>query len=385
MTLGPVLDVAFGLAFVFALLAIIASSIQEMIASVLATRGKVLQGMMVQILSHQPAQAPQPGQPEPPGAPAAPAAAPPPPPAPSLATRVLGHPLIASLATPNLPAWLSNLLNSAKLPSYVPSGNFATALIETLREGHDETLAVGSQVSRAIALLPDNSPVKRSLQGFMIEARGDLDAFRTRVQTWYNDAMDRASGVYKRYAQYMLLGIGLVLAVAINADAVGIADTLWHDKNMRDVVATAATQDIAGASAGRGAGSQSASSGSCSACCEPRSCGWVGHASNRADQRGKQGGCSTAGAARLGQCRRRNVFRPGAPGGTQDTGLPGDCLCNFARCAVLVRHVAKHRQPAWRRSETCSSRSGCGRLIPDACRPDRLTALIVTALPAHGR
>ena len=236
------LDVAFGLAFVFALLAIIASSIQEMIASVLATRGKVLQGMMVQILSHQPAQAPQPGQPEPPGAPAAPAAAPPPPPAPSLATRVLGHPLIASLATPNLPAWLSNLLNSAKLPSYVPSGNFATALIETLREGHDETLAVGSQVSRAIALLPDNSPVKRSLQGFMIEARGDLDAFRTRVQTWYDDAMDRASGVYKRYAQYMLLGIGLVLAVAINADAVGIADTLWHDKNMRDVVATAATQ-----------------------------------------------------------------------------------------------------------------------------------------------
>jgi hypothetical protein len=155
---------------------------------------------------------------------------------------VLGHPLIASLATPNLPKWLSRRLNSAKLPSYVPSGNFATALIETLREGHDETLAVGSQVSRAIALLPDNSPVKRSLQGFMIEARGDLDAFRTRVQTWYDDAMDRASGVYKRYAQYMLLVIGLVLAVAINADAVGIADTLWHDRNMRDVVATAATQ-----------------------------------------------------------------------------------------------------------------------------------------------
>jgi hypothetical protein len=234
MTLGAVLDVAFGLSFTFALLAIIASSIQEIIASVLSTRGKVLQSMMVQILSHQPT---QPGV-----AAAVPAAVAPPGGAPDLATRVLGHPLIASLGTPNLPAWLSRWLNSAKLPSYVPSGNFATALIETLREGHDDTLAVSSQVSRAIALLPDNSPVKRSLQGFIIEAKGDLDAFRARVQAWYDDAMDRASGVYKRYAQYTLLVIGLILAVAINADIIGIADTLWRDKNMRDVVASAATE-----------------------------------------------------------------------------------------------------------------------------------------------
>ena len=39
MSLGPVLEVALGLAFIFALLAIIASSIQEIIASALSTRG----------------------------------------------------------------------------------------------------------------------------------------------------------------------------------------------------------------------------------------------------------------------------------------------------------------------------------------------------------
>jgi hypothetical protein len=227
--LDSVLDVAFGITFFFALLALVASSIQEIIAAVLSTRGKVLQQMLIQILADAPVQT------APPAAPSQVA---------DLAARVIAHPLISGVATANLPAWLSRRLNSVQLPSYVPSGNFATALIETLRAGHDETLAVGSQISRAIALLPETSPVKRVLQGFAVETKGDLDALRARIQLWYDDAMDRASGVYKRFAQYMLLVIGLGLALAINADVISIADTLWHDKTARDVVATAAQQYI---------------------------------------------------------------------------------------------------------------------------------------------
>jgi hypothetical protein len=229
MSLGIMLDVALGLALVFVLLSTIASAIQEIIASMLSMRGKVLQDMLKQILDQQTAAAPGAG----------PAAVPAT--APSLSDRVIGHPLVVGLATPNLPGWLSKLAGSAKLPSYIPAGNFATALVETLRQGHDETLAVGSQVERAIALLPDGSPVKRTLQAFIVEAKGDLDTFRTRLQTWYDDAMDRAGGVYKRYAQYTLLVIGLVLAVIVNIDVLQVADTLWHDKGARDVVTLAAT------------------------------------------------------------------------------------------------------------------------------------------------
>jgi hypothetical protein len=247
MTLGAVLDVAIGITFFFALLAIIASSIQEIIASVLSTRGKVLQDMLMQILSH--------GTPDAAGAIADGQVAvgdPAPPVASDFAARVIDHPLISSLATANVPPWLSRIFNrlfgnwftDAKLPSYVPSGNFATALIEALREGHDDTTAVGSQITRAIAALPANSAVRRILEGFLVETKGDIDAFRARLQIWYDDAMDRAGGVYKRSAQYMLLVIGLVMAVVINADVISIADTLWHDKAAREVVASAAQQYI---------------------------------------------------------------------------------------------------------------------------------------------
>jgi hypothetical protein len=220
VTLGPVLDVASAIIFFFALMALIASSIQEIIAAVLSSRGKVLQQMLTQLLSHQPEVAG----------------------ATDLLDKVLDHPLIANLGTYNFPAWIGRFLNTTKLPSYVPSANFATALIETLRQGHDDTIAVTSQISRGIAALPDNSPVKQTLQGFIVETRGEIDAFRTRVQTWYDDAMDRAAGVYKRFVQYTLLIIGLLMAIALNADVISIADTLWYDKNMRDVVSAAATE-----------------------------------------------------------------------------------------------------------------------------------------------
>ena len=224
MSLGIMLDVALGLAMIFVILSTIASAIQEIIASVLSTRGKVLLGMLRQILDHQPAAAPA-GQDT----------------AVTLSDRVFGHPLIGALATVNLPGWLSRWTSSVKLPSYIPAGNFATALVETLREGHDQSLAVASQVERAITLLPDGSPVKRTLQAFIVEAKGDLDTFRTRLQTWYDDAMDRAAGVYKRYTQYMLLLIGLILAVAVNIDVLKMADTLWRDKGARELVTNAAT------------------------------------------------------------------------------------------------------------------------------------------------
>ena len=229
MSFGSMLDVAIGVAFIFVLLSTIASAIQEMIATVLSVRGKVMQDMIVQLLDNPATTAAGPAvpaQPEP------------------LSRLVIGHPLVAGLSTPNLPGWLHRLIRSKSSPSYIPAANFSSALIETLRSGHDPTLAVSEQVERAVALLPAGLPLRRTLEAFITEAQGDMDLFRKKLQLWFDNSMDRASGVYKRFAQYMLLLIGLLLAIVVNADVVQLSETLWRDKGARDAVTQAAMEYV---------------------------------------------------------------------------------------------------------------------------------------------
>ena len=190
MSFGSMLDVGIGLAFVFVLLSTMASAIQEMIATVLSMRGKIMQDMITQMLDHAPTPAPgTQGTTQ-----VMPAIGPQGTPPETLSDRVLGHPLIAGLGTPNLPGWLHRLIGSSKSPSYIPAANFTTALIETLRTGHDDALVASTQVKNAVALLPANHPLRRTLQAFMTEAQGDFGTFRTRVQSWFDDSMDRAGG-----------------------------------------------------------------------------------------------------------------------------------------------------------------------------------------------
>jgi hypothetical protein len=73
---------------------------------------------------------------------------------------------------------------------------------------------------------------------------GGIDDLRKNVEDWYNDAMDRASGWYKRKTQGILLVLGLVIAIVFNADTLMLARAFWADPNLRASVATAAQQYV---------------------------------------------------------------------------------------------------------------------------------------------
>ena len=82
----------------------------------------------------------------------------------------------------------------------------------------------------------------------LIDAKNDakkdyqkLQQFQTNLENWYNDAMDRVSGWYKRYTQNVLMIIGLGLAVAFNVSSVRIAKTLWMDRDARQGMVNAAS------------------------------------------------------------------------------------------------------------------------------------------------
>jgi hypothetical protein len=205
MSLGIVLDVAIGLVFTFLLLAIMVSGIQELIAGWLSLRGKGLRKGLESLLAG-PTVAGQLSN--------------------SLFKAVYDHALVSKLSPDGLPA-------------YVPARNFSLALFEALKDGSHGTAF--SRIQQGIAALPEGT-AKESLTAFVSETAGDLDALQKRIETWFDDGMDRLSGLYKRRAQYIMLALGLLVAVAFNVDSITLSRTLWTQPTVRAALVNAAQQ-----------------------------------------------------------------------------------------------------------------------------------------------
>jgi hypothetical protein len=92
--------------------------------------------------------------------------------------------------------------------------------------------------------------VGKPLLEMLNQADNDLETLKKALASWYDSAMDRVSGWYKYHTQKWLLGIGLVLAVALNADTVRIVTQLSKDSTLRQSIVTAAQQSFPAAKAG---------------------------------------------------------------------------------------------------------------------------------------
>jgi len=53
--------------------------------------------------------------------------------------------------------------------------------------------------------------------------------YRKSLEAWYDDSMARVSGWYKHKTQVILLVIGAVVVLALNANTLTTADRLWSD------------------------------------------------------------------------------------------------------------------------------------------------------------
>jgi hypothetical protein len=240
LTNVPALDLAIGLAFIYLLLSLFCSTVQEMIASVLALRSKTLvKGLrnMLQEGHELPSWITVPTKD--PNARAA-----------NLANDLMLHPLIRSLYKQSL------VLRKPRRPSYISPRTFASALMDTLappaprrREGDGPAEGAAELDSKDLLKrletsisdldIPDN--VKYTLLTLVKDARGDIDGFRTRLEAWFDDAMARVSGWYKRQAQIILLVLATIVTVALNANTLVMGDRLYKDPAVRDAVVQRAT------------------------------------------------------------------------------------------------------------------------------------------------
>ena len=115
-------------------------------------------------------------------------------------------------------------------PSYMDGETFQSILFEIILEGEGV-----EKLKEKIEELPDED-LRNVLNQLLRDAENELDEFKTRIIKWYNDVMDRASGWYKRYAQKILVGVGLLIAVVFNADTFAIYEHLSTDSESLEQV-----------------------------------------------------------------------------------------------------------------------------------------------------
>ena len=104
----------------------------------------------------------------------------------------------------------------------------------------------------------NNPRVREALLPLLEEARTDMTdgvaavkKFNDQVEVWFDHAMDRVAGWYKRKTQWVLFGIGFAAAVALNVDTVGICHRLAKDPVLRQAMVEAAKQRVAQGEADR--------------------------------------------------------------------------------------------------------------------------------------
>jgi hypothetical protein len=85
-----------------------------------------------------------------------------------------------------------------------------------------------------------NDAVRQALIPLVESAGNDASRARQNIEDWYNASMDRVSGWYKRRAHVVVLIIGFLITMGLNADSITLAKRLSTDKALRDSLVSAA-------------------------------------------------------------------------------------------------------------------------------------------------
>ena len=260
MTGSVILDVIIGLVFIYLLYSLLATIIQELIATKLSFRAKVLEKAIIRMLEDGKSVKRVP-----------------------LADRFAGfyhllfrpnrlkgkkiaswfyaHPLIKYLGEDNFfskPAYISSTnfskvmldllngvdgadqLNVLNIKNSVLNGTINKLAIDRIQDKNNPAIEALNANANQHAIETINQDTALFLRSLWMEAEGDIDKFRTKLDNWFDDTMERATGWYKRYTKYILFIVGMLIAIAFNVDSIAIAKKLSRDPKLRDQVVQSA-------------------------------------------------------------------------------------------------------------------------------------------------
>jgi hypothetical protein len=189
---STVLEVAIGLTFCYGTVALIVSTLQEALAAAFRLRANTLLAGVKSMLNDSRFD--------------------------GLARAVYQHPLV----NPHADGTQPSERDMRTRPSYIEPAHFAIALVDSLWKVPGDF----AQLSNAIETIPDPQ-LRQVMRGLYGRAR-DLQQFQDMLAGWFDNAMARMSGTYKRRQLLISLLLALLLAILFNIDSIHLFRTLWQ-------------------------------------------------------------------------------------------------------------------------------------------------------------
>jgi hypothetical protein len=205
------LDVAIGMVLVYLLLSFVAAAVREGVETLLKERSRFLQRGVTELL-HDP----------------------------DLTAALFSHPQVSALYRGDYAAAVRN----KELPSYIPSRNFALALLDIAVRGRDPNSTSEAGPGAATLSLPSirqnvsrigNAAVQRVVLSAIDLSGGDFARAQASIESWFDSSMDRVSGWYKHRTQRILIVTGIVVAIVANVDTIRVAHALYNDPGQRQL------------------------------------------------------------------------------------------------------------------------------------------------------
>ena len=190
-----IIDLAITLCFIYFLLALFATTINEIINAFTKIRSKIL-FKSIQTMFYDPAWK-------------------------SISSQILESPFIKCLQK-----------KEKLLPSYIPSKNFALAVTELLNPGSEGRLDLNTLrkniTDRNSTLQGD---AQRVLIGLLNSTGDSYEKFTVNLEKFYDDSMERAGGWFRKYSRKVLMAVSFAVVILLNVDTIHICGTLWKDQS----------------------------------------------------------------------------------------------------------------------------------------------------------
>ena len=201
MDFSAILNLVIGLIFVYFLLSLACSTVQELIAQYLDLRANNLENWLKSAFKEN-----------------------------KLGEKFLEHRLIDGL-TP-----------AGRKASYIPSKVFSGVLLDLVNDKEEPYTINSIKDSIKNSELPED--LKRQLLQTISEAGNGLEELRKNIEGWFNDCMTRIAGTYKKKAQIFLIIISTITVVSFNIDSIQIIQYLYNHPAESEALANTISENI---------------------------------------------------------------------------------------------------------------------------------------------